>query len=83
MDFLHEPSSERLTTRSVFAGGNASGRFNEAWTFDGATWPQTSALPGPRSAAAMAYDRYIQSVVLFGGFVAFEGPGLTTSPSRT
>ena len=51
-------------------GGNASGRQNDTWVYDGSSWelrtPQT--FPAPRDEASMAYDSARERVVLFGGF---------------
>jgi N-acetylneuraminic acid mutarotase len=66
-----DPVSDKIV---VFGGTDASGQqLDETWTYDGNTWTQvaTNGSPGPRAAAAMAYDRKTQQLVMFGGFVGF------------
>lgn len=68
--FAFDPASQRL----VLAGGHsdtpARAFFDDTWTFDGATWIQSSgARFGPgRSSHAMAYIASVGRVVLFGGY---------------
>jgi galactose oxidase-like protein len=54
----------------VFGGYDATGYFNDTWTFDGTTWTEvnTAVAPSPRANAQMAYDRLTHKVVLFGGY---------------
>ena len=68
----YDPARERLV---LFGGGKptAGGPFTfpgETWEWDGTRWEvavDSAAGPGPRTAAAMAYDATGRRVILFGG----------------
>jgi hypothetical protein len=51
------------------SGGPADFGFGDTWTFDGSSWTQQHPdhSPPPRFAAAMTYDPFTRTIVLFGG----------------
>jgi len=64
------------TDRTVLFGGTWQGvRYDETWTWDGATWTQATPanVPTARVAHAMAYDVFRGRLVMFGGIPAGGG----------
>jgi hypothetical protein len=69
----------------LFGGQSASVSYDETWTFDGQSWKREKPAhkPPPRRDAAMAFDRSLQLVVLYGGLIPNGAEGVEAGDTWT